>query len=95
MLQKVEKSRISLYRNFKKIIENCSKFSIKAGNALTSLLEYRPYFVHSSSYREKYDKMKDDVTVQDEERTMVLEKEKDSVRTGFFFNFEVSCSLYR
>ena len=35
--------------------------------------------------------MKDDVTVQDEEKTMVLEKEKDNVRT--FFNFKVSCSL--
>lgn len=33
-----------------------------------------------SCYREQYDKMKDDVMVQDEERIMTLEKEKDNVR---------------
>ena len=30
--------------------------------------------------------MKNDVTAQDEERTMILEKEKDSVRTIFSYN---------
>lgn len=36
--------------------------------------------------------MENDVTVQDEERTMILEKEKDSVRV--FFNSEFLCLFY-
>lgn len=34
-------------------------------------------------FREQYDKMKKDVTLQDEERTKILEKEKHNVRYIF------------
>ena len=37
--------------------------------------------------------MENDVTVQDEERAMILEKEKDSVR-GVFFFFFLNLNLY-
>lgn len=38
--------------------------------------------------------MKNDVTVQDEEKTMILEKEKDSVRTIYNYHCDiyVSCT---
>ena len=43
----------------------------------------RTYPLNVSFFREKFEKMKNDVTVQDEERTMKLEKEKDGVRIFF------------
>ena len=46
-------------------------------------------------YREQYDKLKDDVMMQDEERTLILEKEKGNVRTFLFVccNNIFGCSL--
>lgn len=42
--------------------------------------EKTTYLLYFSANREKFNKMENDVTIQDEKRTMKLEKEKDSVR---------------